>query len=51
MGPWVVCRATLQALSTLFGLFLEGAFSEMRLKTSESGAFVLCAFSSPGSML
>jgi hypothetical protein len=23
MGPWVVCRATLQALSTLFGQFLE----------------------------
>jgi hypothetical protein len=23
MGPWVVCRATLQALSTLFGQFLR----------------------------
>jgi hypothetical protein len=23
IGPWVVCRATLQALSTLFGQFLE----------------------------
>ncbi len=31
MGPWVVCRATLQALSTLFGQFLEGEFRELRL--------------------
>jgi hypothetical protein len=23
IGPWVVCRATLQALSTLFGQFLQ----------------------------
>jgi hypothetical protein len=30
MGPWVVCRATLQALSTLFGQFLEEEFSEVR---------------------
>jgi hypothetical protein len=32
MGPWVLCRATLQqALSTLFGQFLEEAFSEVEL--------------------
>ena len=32
MGPWVLCRATLQALSTLFGQFLEGEFSEVHIQ-------------------
>ena len=29
-GLWVICKATLQVPPTLFGQFLEGAFSELR---------------------